>query len=117
MLDVSRIITGKLRLDVQPVKPSEFVEAAIETVRPAADANEITVKAEIDYSANKINGDSNRLQQIVWNLLSNAIKFTPKYGEVSVKVGSDDSQIRIEVADNGVGIPREFLPHVFDRFS
>lgn len=117
LLDVSRIITGKLRLDVQPVKPSEFVEAAIETVRPAADAKDIRLKAEIDYGANKINGDPNRLQQIVWNLLSNAIKFTPKHGEVNVRVGCDDSMILIEVADTGVGIPKEFLPLVFDRFS
>lgn len=117
LLDVSRIITGKLRLDIQPIKPGEFVEAAIETLRPAADAKEITVKTEIDHNANKINGDPNRLQQIVWNLLSNAIKFTPKHGEVSVKVGCDDSMISIEVADTGAGIPPEFLPHVFDRFS
>jgi signal transduction histidine kinase len=117
LLDVSRIITGKLRLDIQPINPSEFVEAAIETARPAAEAKEITLKTEIDYNANKINGDPNRLQQIIWNLLSNAIKFTPKHGEVSVSVGCDDSMIRIDVADTGIGIPEEFLPHVFDRFS
>jgi signal transduction histidine kinase/CHASE3 domain sensor protein/ActR/RegA family two-component response regulator len=117
LLDVSRIITGKLRLDIQPINPSEFVEAAIETARPAAEAKEITLKTEIDYNANKINGDPNRLQQIIWNLLSNAIKFTPKHGEVSVRVGCDDSMIRIDVADTGIGIPEEFLPHVFDRFS
>lgn len=116
LLDVSRIITGKLRLDIQSVNPAEFVEAAIETVRPAADAKEITIRTEIDYGANNINGDPNRLQQVVWNLLSNAIKFTPKQGAVSVRVGSDDSMVFIEVADTGIGIPPEFLPHVFDRF-
>jgi signal transduction histidine kinase/CHASE3 domain sensor protein/CheY-like chemotaxis protein len=116
LLDVSRIITGKLRLDIQPINPSEFVEAAIETVRPAAAAKEIAIETEIDYSANKINGDPNRLQQVVWNLLSNAIKFTPKYGEVSVSLRLDDSMIHIEVSDTGSGIPEEFLPYVFDRF-
>lgn len=117
LLDVSRIITGKLRLDIQPIKPGEFVEAAVATLRPAADAKEITVKTEIDHNANKINGDPNRLQQIIWNLLSNAIKFTPKHGEVRVKLACDDSMINIEVADTGTGISPEFLPHVFDRFS
>ena len=117
MLDVSRIITGKLRLDIQPINPSEFVEAAIETVRPAAAAKEITIKTEIDYGANKINGDPNRLQQVVWNLLSNAIKFTPKRGEVYVRLRFDHSMIHIEVSDTGPGISEEFLPYVFDRFS
>ena len=116
LLDVSRIITGKLRLDIQPINPSEFVEAAIETVRPAAAAKEIAIKTEIDRNANKINGDPNRLQQVVWNLLSNAIKFTPKRGEVRVSLRFDDSMIHIEVSDTGSGIPQEFLPYVFDRF-
>lgn len=116
LLDVSRIITGKLRLDVQTIRPQAFVEAAIETVRPAAEAKNIELKTLIDQSANKINGDPNRLQQVVWNLLSNAIKFTPKDGEVTVKVGCVESMIEIEVSDNGAGIAKEFLPHVFDRF-
>lgn len=116
LLDVSRIITGKLRLDIATINPKSFVEAAIDTVRPAAEAKNIQIETLIDDGLNKINGDANRLQQIVWNLLSNAIKFTPKFGEVKISVASIDSMIEIKVEDNGSGIARDFLPHVFDRF-
>ncbi len=116
MLDVSRIITGKLRLDIATIDPSEFVKAAIDTVRPAAEAKNIKIKTSIDEELNKISGDASRLQQVVWNLLSNAIKFTPKNGEVEVAVECIDSMIEVTVKDNGAGISADFLPHVFDRF-
>lgn len=116
MLDVSRIITGKLRLDIATIKPDDFVEAAINTVKPAAEAKDIKIETFIDEDLNKISGDSNRLQQVVWNLLSNAIKFTPKHGKVKISVESIESMIEIKVEDNGNGISADFLPHVFDRF-
>lgn len=116
LLDVSRIIAGKLRLDVSMINPAEFVESAIDTVKPAAEAKDIKIKTFIGKDLNNISGDSNRLQQVVWNLLSNAIKFTPKHGEVRITVDSIESLIEIKVEDNGLGISRDFLPHVFDRF-
>ncbi|MEO8202622.1 MAG: ATP-binding protein [Betaproteobacteria bacterium] len=116
LLDMSRIESGKVRLDVQPVDPLSFVEAAIETVRPAADARGIRLAKVLDPSAGPINGDPQRLQQIVWNLLSNAIKFTPKDGKVQVVLERINSHIEISVADTGIGIRPEFLPHVFERF-
>jgi PAS domain S-box-containing protein len=116
LLDVSRIITGKLRLDISTINPRDFVEAAIDTVRPAAEAKGIKIITFIDDGLNKISGDASRLQQVVWNLLSNAIKFTPKNGEVNISVESIDSMIEINVKDTGAGISEDFLPHVFDRF-
>lgn len=117
LLDVSRIISGKLRLDVMTVKPISFVEAALETVRPAADAKNISLEIQEDAAVSHISGDPNRLQQVVWNLLSNAIKFTPNDGTVTVEIERNDSFVDIRVKDTGVGIKPEFLPHVFDRFS
>ncbi|HQU86086.1 MAG TPA: ATP-binding protein, partial [Pyrinomonadaceae bacterium] len=116
LLDVSRIVAGKLRLDIATIQPKDFVEAAINTVKPAAEAKDIKIRTFIDDDLNKISGDTNRLQQVVWNLLSNAIKFTPKHGEVNLSVQSLDSMIEIRVKDNGIGITPDFLPHVFDRF-
>jgi PAS domain S-box-containing protein len=116
LLDVSRIIAGKLRLDISTIDPRDFVEAAIDTVRPAAEAKGIKIVTFIDEELNNISGDASRLQQVVWNLLSNAIKFTPKNGQVEVAVESIDSMIEIKVKDNGAGISADFLPHVFDRF-
>jgi PAS domain S-box-containing protein len=117
LLDVSRIISGKLRLEVMPVKPIFFVEAALETVRPAAEAKNISFEVQEDSEVSHISGDPNRLQQVVWNLLSNAIKFTPNDGKVSVAIKRKKSHVEISVKDTGVGIKPEFLPHVFDRFS
>ena len=116
LLDVSRIIAGKLRLEIAPINPAEFVEAAAETVRPAAEAKEVALIVEIEPEINQISGDANRLQQVVWNLLSNAIKFAPKKGVVSVAVKLVNSMIEISVTDDGLGISPEFLPNVFDRF-
>ncbi|HEV7472803.1 MAG TPA: ATP-binding protein, partial [Pyrinomonadaceae bacterium] len=116
LLDVSRIITGKLRLDVRTVEPAIFIDAAIEAVRPAADAKEITIEKEIDRTIGSMSGDPARLQQVVWNLLSNAIKFTPSGGQVKITLARLDSQIEITVSDSGQGISKAFLPLVFERF-
>ncbi len=116
LLDVSRIISGKMRLEVMTVKPINFVESALETVRPAAEAKNITLEVIGDRVVSHISGDPNRLQQVMWNLLSNAIKFTSPGGTVTVEINRDSGKIDIKVRDTGVGIKQEFLPHVFDRF-
>ena len=116
LLDVSRIISGKLRLDVRTVDLISIVSAAIDSIRPAADAKGIRLQTLQDPAAGPILGDADRLQQIVWNLLTNAVKFTPKGGRVQVNVQRIDSHVEIVVSDSGVGISKEFLPYVFDRF-
>jgi PAS domain S-box-containing protein len=116
LLDVSRIITGKLRLDVRAVDPNFFIESAIEAVRPAAEAKAIRVQKIMDTGVVSVSGDPVRLQQVVWNLLSNAIKFTPRGGRVQIRLERVNSHIEIAVSDTGAGITPEFLPHVFDRF-
>lgn len=116
LLDVSRIITGRMRLDVQPVEIPVIIQAAVDAIHPAADAKEIQLQVVIDSKAGPISGDPNRLQQIVWNLLSNAVKFTPKGGKVQVQLERTNSYIDITVSDTGNGISSEFLPYVFDRF-
>jgi PAS domain S-box-containing protein len=116
LLDMNRIISGKIRLDVQAMDLPDVVAAAVDTVRPSADAKSIRVKTLIDPHAGPVRGDPGRIQQVVWNLLSNAIKFTPKNGSVQVSVERVNSHIEISVADTGEGIAPEFLPHVFDRF-
>ncbi len=116
LLDMSRITAGKLRLDVQPVDPVRIIEAAMETVRPAADAKGIRLQKLLDPCAGPVSGDPNRLQQVVWNLLSNAIKFTGRDGKVQIALERINSHIEIRVADTGMGIERAFLPHVFERF-
>ena len=115
ILDVSRIVTGKVRLDVRPVELVPVVEAALDSVRPAADAKNIRIEALLDPPA-PISGDPDRLQQIVWNLASNAVKFTPKGGHVQVRLDRVSSHIEIVVSDTGEGISADFLPYVFDRF-
>ncbi len=116
LLDVSRIISGKLRLDVRTVDLISIVNAAIDSIRPAVDAKTIRLQTMLDPAAGPISGDADRLQQIVWNLLTNAVKFTPKGGRIQVKVQRIDSHVEIVVSDSGVGINKEFLPYVFDRF-
>ncbi len=117
MLDVSRIITGKMGLNLGLVEPKAVIHNALDVARPAAEAKRITLNAEFDQSMGVITGDANRLQQAVWNLLSNAVKFTPAGGEVTVQLTRDDSYIKIRVSDTGKGINPEYLPHVFNRFS
>ncbi|MFO0831526.1 MAG: ATP-binding protein [Phycisphaerales bacterium] len=116
LLDMSRIITGKMRLDVQRVELPVVVHAAIESVSPAAEAKGIRLQAVIEPISDAVNGDPARIQQIVWNLLSNAIKFTPKGGRVQVVLARVNSHVEITVGDTGRGIDPAFLPHVFDRF-
>jgi PAS domain S-box-containing protein len=116
MLDISRIITGKMRLDVQSINPLEVIEAAIDSVRLPAETKMIRIQTVVDPQAGPIIGDPARLQQIIWNLLTNAIKFTPKGGRVRVLLTRINSHIEIEVSDTGEGIAPEFLPFVFDRF-
>ncbi|HEV7299627.1 MAG TPA: ATP-binding protein [Tepidisphaeraceae bacterium] len=115
LLDMSRIISGKVRLDVQPVDLAGTVRAAAERVQPAADAKGVRVRVVLDPMAGPISGDPNRWQQVFWNLLTNAVKFTPKGGRVQVTLARVNSHVEITVADNGEGIRPEFLPHVFDR--
>jgi PAS domain S-box-containing protein len=116
VLEVSRIVTGKLRLEVKPCDLASVIHAAIEVVRPAANAKQIKVTAAIDRSASPSVCDDVRIQQVVWNLLSNAVKFTPKGGCVHVVLDREESQARISVSDNGQGIESGLLPYVFDRF-
>src|SRR5215212_2063061 len=116
LLDVSRIVTGKLRMDVRPVDPNSFIDAAVEAVRPAAEARGVRLQKVIDTGPVSIPGDPVRLQQVVWNLLSNAIKFTPRGGRVQIRSERVNSHLEIVVSDTGQGIAPDFLPHVFDRF-
>ncbi|HEY8558827.1 MAG TPA: PAS domain-containing protein [Pyrinomonadaceae bacterium] len=115
ILDVSRIVSGKLRLHVKPVDLASIIETAIEAVRPAADAKNIRLQRVLNSGA-MISGDADRLQQIIWNLLSNAIKFTPKDGRVQVRLERVNSHVELTVADNGQGIDAETLPFIFERF-
>ena len=117
LLDVSRIISGKLRLEVMTIKPINVVEQALETVRPAAEAKGIKLEIKEKPDVSHISGDPNRLQQVIWNLLSNAIKFTPNEGKVALEIDRNEDFVEIRVKDTGVGIKEEFLPHVFDRFT
>jgi len=114
---LSRIVTGKIRLDLQQVSFFDVVQAAIETVAPTAEAKGIRLKSVLDPSPTTLSGDAARLQQVVWNLLTNAIKFTPKGGQVQVVLQRVNSHVELSVSDTGVGIPARFLPYVFDRFS
>lgn len=116
ILDISRIITGKLRLQVRPVHLVPVIESAIESVRLAAEAKSIRLQSRLDSEAGRLLGDANRLQQVVWNLLSNALKFTPKDGRVEIRLERVNSHAEITVTDTGPGITSDFLPFVFDRF-
>jgi PAS domain S-box-containing protein len=116
LLDMSRIISGKVRLDVQSVDLSVVIEAAIDSVRPAADAKGIRLRKVLDPHAGPISGDPTRLQQVIWNLLTNSIKFTPKGGKVDIVLQRVNSHVEITVSDTGIGITAEFLPVIFERF-
>ncbi|HWX35453.1 MAG TPA: ATP-binding protein, partial [Steroidobacteraceae bacterium] len=117
ILDVSRIMRGKIHLTFRSVRMSTVVEAALAAVRPTADAKGVALECEIAAASDEISGDADRLQQIVWNLLSNAIKFTPRDGRVTVRTEQHDEELTLTVSDTGQGISQDFLPHVFDRFS
>ncbi|HEX8353955.1 MAG TPA: response regulator [Pyrinomonadaceae bacterium] len=116
LLDVSRIITGKLRLDTRQVEIAAVIEAAVDSVRPAAQAKNVQLHADLEAGPAPLLGDPNRLQQIAWNLLSNAVKFTPGGGHVRVRLKRTNSHLELGVEDTGQGISAQFLPHVFDRF-
>lgn len=116
VLDVSRIISGKIRLNVQPVELPRVISEALDTVRPAADAKGVRLEIILDPRAAPVSGDPERLQQVVWNLLANAVKFTPRGGKMQVRLERVNSHVEIVVSDTGVGIPADFLPHVFERF-
>jgi PAS domain S-box-containing protein len=116
LLEMSRIISGKVRLDVQPVDLAAIIAAAVDSAAPAADAKDIRLQRIVDPLATDVSGDPNRLQQVVWNLLSNALKFTPRGGRVLVLLERVDSHVELSVSDSGQGIAPEFLPHIFDRF-
>ena len=117
LLDLSRVMAGKIRLDLQQVSFVSIVEAAVDTVRPTADAKGIRLKAILGSSQDIVSADSARMQQVVWNLLTNAIKFTPKGGQVQALLQRVNSHLELSVSDTGIGIPASYLPHVFDRFS
>ena len=116
LLDMSSITSGKLRLDMQLIELAQIIEAAVETVRPAADAKEIEVELLLAGDTGPIAGDARRLQQVLWNLLNNAVKFTPKRGHVTVRLTRIGSLVEIRVTDSGVGIDPQFVAHVFERF-
>ena len=117
LLDVSRIIGGKLRLDKKLLDINSVLDSAFETLRPVANAKRLTIEREMNASGFLVNGDQARLVQVVWNLLSNAIKFTPPGGRVKLAVNRNNSKVRIVVSDTGEGITPEFLPRVFERFQ
>ncbi len=116
LLDVSRIVSGKMRLATRSVELVDVVQAALGAVRPAAEARDVRIESVLDPRAGPINGDPDRLQQVVWNLLSNAMKFTPKGGKVQVRLERSGSVVKIIVSDTGQGIEPEFLPYLFERF-
>lgn len=116
VLDISRIISGKIRLNVQPVDLPQVVTHAVDVVSPTADAKGVRIETVLDPRATPVSGDPERLQQVLWNLLSNAVKFTNRGGKVQVRLGRINSHVELSVADTGIGIPPEFLPHVFERF-
>jgi PAS domain S-box-containing protein len=117
LLDLSRVMTGKLRLDLHQVSLASIVEAAVDSAKPSADVKGIRLKAILSSYQDIVSADSARLQQVVWNLLTNAIKFTPKGGQVQVLLQRVNSHLELSVSDTGIGIPANYLPHVFDRFS
>ena len=116
LLDTARIVSGRLRLDIQPVDLASLINNAVDVLRPASEAKEIEIQLKLNAGREVITGDPDRLQQVVWNLLSNAIKFTPKGGRVELRLKRADPHVRITVSDTGKGISPEYLPFIFDRF-
>lgn len=116
LLDMSRVVTGHLRLDIRRVDLANVVHAAVDAVRPAAEAKGLSITLDLDRQVGPISGDPDRLQQVVWNLLTNSVKFTPKGGYISVSLRADGSDAVLEVTDSGIGMSADLLPHVFERF-
>src|SRR5262249_40960107 len=116
ILDTSRIITGRLKLDAHPVDIEQVLQAAVDVIRPAADAKGIELRTLIEDHGNLVFGDTNRLQQVIWNLLFNSVKFTEGGGSIEARLSRVGNQVDISVTDTGIGIEPDFLPHVFDRF-
>jgi PAS domain S-box-containing protein len=116
MLDTSRIITGRLKFDVQPVDIERVFQAAVDVIRPSAEAKRISLRVVIEHTGALVLGDPNRLQQVIWNLLSNAVKFTNEGGSVEARLTCTEARIEISVSDTGIGIEPHFLPYIFDRF-
>src|SRR5579862_6827821 len=113
---LSRIISGKVRLNIQRIDLVALIEATLETIRPTAEAKRVQLQAMLEPSAGAVQGDPDRLQQVLWNLLTNAVKFTPAEGHITVSLARVDSHLEVEVADTGEGIDPAFLPFIFDRF-
>ena len=116
VLDVSRIVSGKLRIDIRSCQLADVINAGVNVVRTAAEARHITLNVHLDPLVSDAWCDSVRIQQVVWNLVSNAVKFTPKGGRVDVSLSREKSNFQIQVSDTGQGINSELLPHIFDRF-
>lgn len=116
LLDISRIASGRMRLELQPVEPRAFIDAAVEAIRPSAEAKSMRVRKLLDLAAGPVTGDPGRLQQVMVNLLTNAVKFTPEKGYIEIALQRCGDRAEISVADTGIGIRADFLPHVFDRF-
>jgi len=117
LLDLSRIMGGRMRLDVQELSLLEVVQAVVDSIEPSAHARNVRVEAILDPQGTVVSGDASRLQQVFWNLLTNAVKFTPKGGRIQVVLQRINSHVEVSVADTGIGISPDYLPHVFDRFS
>jgi signal transduction histidine kinase len=117
LLDVSRIVAGKLRLNTQPVDVLLVIHAAIDAVQPAAEAKQINICTHFEAPDAIVRADIERLQQVLWNLLANAVKFTPAGGVIDVHLEQEDAMAEIRIEDTGPGVPPEFLPHIFERFS
>ncbi|HWL92512.1 MAG TPA: ATP-binding protein [Phycisphaerae bacterium] len=116
LMDMSRIVAGKVRLDIQSLDFIPVIEGSIETMRPAIEAKGILLEKALDPAAGDISGDANRLQQVIWNILANAVKFTPANGRIQIVLQRVDSQVELSISDSGQGIKPEFLPYIFDRF-
>jgi PAS domain S-box-containing protein len=116
LLEMNRLMSGKIRLEMEPIDLGRVTEEAVESVMPSAQTKEITIRKILAVPVPSVTGDAGRIQQVLWNLLTNAIKFTPRKGEITVHLARVDSQLEITVTDNGIGISADFLPYVFDRF-